>query len=159
MAEEIIEEYVENVPKFQTIGNLENAKRAFFNEEYDKFESDVLAKPYKFYTCYYKYSADYNGKPEFIGRNLNNGFNKQLEDYRKYLMCVFRCHKLINYMYQYTSLWIVNTPEDLSKIIGTIHDDFEWEELVTEESKKKFLNKFKKQEETDSELISECYLH
>ena len=159
MAEEIIDEVVEALPKFPTIGNLENGKRAFFNGDFEIFQKEVMSKPYRFFTCYYKYSSDYTGKPDFIARNLNNGFIKQLEDYRKYLMCVFRCTKVLNTMFSYTSLWIVNTTEDINKVIGSISEDFDWEEIKDESHKKSFLDEFRKQEENDQEIISECYLH
>lgn len=153
------EVYTEPTAKFSTIGNLEKAKRCFFNNEFDGFVSDVNTKPYKFFKTIYKYSSDYDGRPEFIARNLNGGFSKDLEDLRKYFMCVFRCNKVGDKVYQYSGHWIVNTNDELSKMLGSRFEDFEWIEVNTDDDKNTFLNEFKKSPEDSETVISEEYVH
>jgi hypothetical protein len=155
--EQIDEVYNDPVTKYSTIGNLENAKRAFFNNDYDGFLKEVKSKPYKLFVCSYNYSSDFDGRPEFIARNLNRGFVKDLEDNKKYFMCVFRCTKQEEKVYQYKSLWIVNTT-DLNTILGIRYDDFTWSEITDEFNTNTFFQDFKKQEENDN-LVSEDYLH
>ena len=43
------ETFEEPVKKFETITNMEDLKRAFFNGLYEEFETHVKASPYKFY--------------------------------------------------------------------------------------------------------------
>jgi hypothetical protein len=52
------ETFEEPVKKFETITNMEDLKRAFFNGLYEEFESHVKASPYKFYRVEYKYNGD-----------------------------------------------------------------------------------------------------
>ena len=51
---EIEETYNDPVAKFTTIGNLENSKRGFFNNDFELFVNELKAKPYKFYDVTYK---------------------------------------------------------------------------------------------------------
>ncbi len=154
---EDIENYSEPTTKFSTIGNLEKAKRSFFNNDHPGFVSEINSKPYKFYKTSYKYSSDYDGRPEFIARNLNGGFSKDLEDLRKYFMCVFRCNNVGDKIYSYDGHWIVNTNDQLSTILGSRYDDFNWTEMVTDEEKNKFMEEFKKVDE--NKVVSEEYVH
>jgi hypothetical protein len=158
MAEEVEETYIDPVTKYSTIGNLENAKRAFFNNDYDGFIKEINEKPYKFFVCNYKYSSDFDGRPDFIARNLNRGFVKDLEDNKKYFMSVFRCVKKEEKVYDYKSLWIVNTNDEISSILGSRYEDFSWTEITDDINKNTFFCDFKKQEENDN-IVSEDYLH
>lgn len=160
MTEEIEEVYNDPVAKYSTIGNLENAKRAFFNNDYDGFLKEIKAKPYKFYVSAYKYSEDLDERPEFIARNLNRGFVKDFEGSKKYFMSVFRCIKSTTRekSYEYTSLWIVNTTDGLDKILGSRYDDFTWTQYTDETNISSFFEDFKRKEEQDN-LVSEDYLH
>ncbi len=151
--EEVEETYNEPQAKFSTIGNLESAKRAFFNNQHDEFTKAIDQKEYKYMKCIYKYSSDYDNRPEFIARNFNRGLAKDLDDYRKYFMCVFRCIKKENNTYEYVSYWIVNTNDSIDKIIGSRYDDFEWNET----DKTLFIEKFNKSNEES--VISEDYVH
>lgn len=161
---EIEENYNDPVAKFTTIGNLENCKRGFFNNENELFISELKSKPYKFFDVTYKFSDDYTGRPSFIARNLNRGFVKDLEDFRKYFFVVFRCKEISEKTYSYASKWIVNTTDDIKKIIGERYDDFEWKEVnssgITEFNN--FINDFMKQDKTDEDvpgLVNEEYVH
>ena len=51
--EEEEETFEEVKPKFNTITNMEDIKRAFCNKEYDVFESLVQAHPFKYYRVQY----------------------------------------------------------------------------------------------------------
>ncbi len=152
------ENFNEPVVKYTTIGNLENAKKAFFNSDFETFKKELTSKPYKYYKCNYKFNDDYEGRPTFVARNLNNGFVKELDEFRKYFMVCFRCDEKEpnTKKYNYTSLWIVNTTDNIEKIISSRYDDFEWNEITIEDSNNSFFDEFKK---TDDIYISEEYLH
>jgi hypothetical protein len=115
------------VLKFDTIANLECAKRAFFNKDYVTFSEEIKAKPYQLYYVNYKFNTDMNDKLPYICSNLNTGFAKEFSDFTKYIFCCFRCIQpdtnIKNYLY--SSLWIINT-SDIQKILGSRYDDFEW---------------------------------
>ncbi len=152
------ETFEEPVKKFDTIANMEDLKRAFFNGLYDEFESHVKSAPYKLYRVEYKYNEDKDGAPEFSAKNLLKGFVRNLDDYRKYFMICFRCWKDLNEAkYQYKSLWIVNTLEPVRNVIGSFADDFEFvEELDTNA----FISDIKKLENIDgTQCIGESYVH
>lgn len=161
---EIEETFTDPVAKFTTIGNLENSKRGFFNNDFELFTNELKEKPYKFYNVSYKYFDDFTGRPSFIARNLNRGFVKDLEDFRKYFFVVFRCKEISEKTYEYSSKWIVNTTDDIKNIIGERYDDFEWKEVnsadITEFNN--FINDFMKLEKDDEDvpgLVSEDYVH
>jgi hypothetical protein len=156
--EQIEEIYNDPITKYSTIGNLENAKRAFFNNDYDGFVKEINSKPYKLFVCNYKYSSDYDGRPDFIARNLNRGFVKDLEDNKKYFMCVFRCIKKDDKIYDYKSLWIVNSNDQINLILGSRSEDFFWTEITDDLNKNTFFTDFNKQENNEN-IVSEDYLH
>lgn len=143
---------------FPTFGNLENCKRAFFTKDYETFEKELGDKHYLFFRVSYKHSSEeMDGKPEFIARNFLGGFVKELDDFRKYFFCVFRCVKpdRDESKYQYDSLWIVNTSE-LDKVYGDRKNDFCWTHVSRDEFKT-FVSEFKP---TDKEnVIAEKYVH
>ncbi len=152
------EVFEEPVKKFETIGNMEELKRAFFNGLYDEFETHLKASPYRFYKVEYKYNEDKDGAPEFSAKNLLKGFVRNLDDYRKYFMICFRCWKDSNETkYKYSSLWIVNTLEPVCNIIGSFSDDFVFEEVTGINN---FIADIKKIENIDETLcIGESYVH
>jgi hypothetical protein len=151
--EEVEVNYEDPVEKFQTFGNLEKSKQAFFNKKYDTFESELAKIPCKFFEATYKFSSDMDGKPSFIASNLNSGLVKELDDMRKYFLVVFRCVKT-DTGYTYTSMWISNTP-DVQCIYKSRYDDFEWTD-VSSDAPADFLARFRP---TDGEVVSEKYVH
>ena len=152
------ETFEEPVKKFETIVNMEDLKRAFFNGLYEEFESNVKSSPFKFYRVGYKYNGDKDGAPDFSAKNLLKGFVRNFDDYRKYFMICFRCWKDLNETkYKYSSLWIVNTLEPIRNIIGSFSDDFEFEE---ETDINTFISDIKKLVNIDETLcIGESYVH
>ena len=158
------EVYEEPLKKFNTLTNMEELKRGFFNKDYDIFESQVKNYPFKFYKVSYKYNFDKDGVPEFSAKNLLKGFVRNFDDYRKYFMICFRCWKHQDKSeYKYDSLWIVNTDEPLQNIIGSVYDDFEFENFNNLEQ---FIEMIKKLPETDEPVfingytcIGESYVH
>ena len=153
------EDYSEPVKKFECITNMEDMKRAFFNGDYDTFESAVREHKFPMFEASYKYSSDKDGAPEFVAINLVNGFVRNLEDYRKYLMACFRCNKIGDehlVKYEYKSYWIVNSLEPLSDIIGSNYEDFDWK-VISETEMSSFLMDIRKL--ADDVVLSEKYLH
>ena len=154
---------------FNTITNMEDIKRAFFNNELSLFEELVLQHPFKYYSSNYKYNNEKDGSPDYIAKNLLKGFVRNLEDFRKYLFVCFRCNiiDLENKKYEYKSLWIVNSNDSLKDIIGDIYDDFEFNEMNGDNINnnniyKDFLEYFKKldiDDDKNKNLINEVYLH
>ena len=65
---------VEKKPDYPTITNMENMKRALFNNEFEEFETLAKEQPYLFYNADYKYSHYMNGKADFMAKNLVSGF-------------------------------------------------------------------------------------
>jgi hypothetical protein len=162
------ENFEEPVKKFNTITNMEDIKRSFFGSEYLVFEEQVKQHNFKFYKVQYKYNSDKDGAPEFSAKNLLKGFVRNFDDYRKYFMICFRCWKnQTEPNYKYDSLWIVNTIEPISNIIGSTYDDFEFEETSDIDD---FIQQIKKLPESESEsdepiwingytCIGESYVH
>lgn len=155
---------------FSTICNMEDAKRAFFSKEYDTFKtiinqqstSNEVNNNLRFYKANYKWSDDNNGKPDFVARNLLRGFVQGLDPYRKYLMVCFRCILMDTETkkYKYPSYWIVNTDVDMKTLLGSIYDDYDFISVEEEEDVSKMLERMKKNEdENDSSLVGETYLH
>lgn len=162
--EEDDETFEEPVKKFDTITNMEDMKRAFFGGDYGAFEEQLKSHPFKLYKVGYKYNSDKDGVPEFSAKNLLKGFVRNFDDYRKYFMICFRCWKSQDKNeYKYDSLWIVNTNESIQNIIGSMWEDFEFNETSDFDD---FLNGIKKLPETDEPVytngytcIGESYVH
>jgi hypothetical protein len=164
------EEKFENpVKKFDTITNMEELKKAFFNGDYTLFEDMVKTNKLKFYNVEYKYNDDKDGSPDYSAKNLLKGFVRSFDDYRKYFMICFRCWKNQNNItYKYNSLWIVNTPEPLPNIIGSLYDDFNFVEITNIDDIDIFIQQIKKLPELDSDepvfingytCIGESFVH
>jgi hypothetical protein len=158
-------EYVEPPkPVYSLIANMEDIKRSFFSKDYDIAFELIKQHPFKFYKANYKHSSDFDGRPDFVARNLLRGFVQSLEEYRKYLMVCFRCIIIDPELkqYNYLSYWIVNTNDDLKTVLGDIYDDFDFILLEADESKENLLNIMKKNENDDDDdllLNGEVYLH
>jgi hypothetical protein len=149
------ESYEDPVKNFSTITNLEDIKRAFFNKEYDQFEKLIKEHNLKYYSASYKYESDKDGVQEFIAKNLLNGFVRSLDNFRKYFIVAFRCYKENDMKYSYPSLWILNSNDELSSIIGSLYDDFIFLEETNIDI---FLQNFRKVDKIDK-LLDEVYLH
>ena len=143
------------IPKksFSTITNMEDIKRSFFNKDYSLFNQLIKNFNFKFYRAEYKYSSDKDGSPEFIAKNLVKGFVRNLDDYRKYFIVSFRCYKNEN-NYNYPSLWIVNSNDDIKDIIESMYDDYIYKE---DNDIDIFLKDFEKVD--DENCIEELYVH
>lgn len=154
------DKYEPPAPKYTTIGNMEDLKRAFFTSEYGQFEELVKSTSYKFYTATYKYSTDKNGAPDYSARNLLSGFVRSLDDYRKYFMVCFRCVRVSENpnTYSYPSYWIVNTNDPIS-FVGSSVEDFDFTELTDLEQITQLLFSMRKMDEQISGLIGEAYVH
>jgi hypothetical protein len=155
------DDIVEESPKIDlpTITNMEEIKRAFFNNEYDIFQDLIKDHNFGYFNVEYKFSSENDNKPEYIAKNLVGGFVRNIEDFAKYFLVCFRCYKIEN-TYIYHSLWMVNIKTDnylesIKKVIGTVYDDFTFTPVDNVES---FLNNLQKKEITD-ELIIEKYVH
>lgn len=151
-------------PVYSTITNMEDIKRAFFCKEYDTFQQLARQQPFKYYKANYKYAEDNTDRPAFVAKNLLRGFVQNLDDYRKYLMVGFRCVSHIDSNnathYRYPSYWIVNSNDELKTILGSLYDDFEFISVEEPERIVRMLRRMEKNEdENDSELIGEVYLH
>jgi len=157
------EDFSEPVKKFECITNMEDLKRAFFNGEYETFNTAVKTTSFPLYSANYKYSSDNDGKAEFAAKNLVGGFVRNLEDFRKYLMVCFRC-KLVSAeaepsRYEYKSYWIVNTNEPLINVIGSVYEDFDFVKIEST-SIDDFLEIIKRtDEDSSSSALVEKYLH
>ena len=155
------ETFEEVKPKFNTITNMEDIKRALCSKEYENFETLVQAHPFKYYNVQYKYASDKDGAPEFVAKNLVRGFVRSLEDYRKYIFVGFRCvlTEPEKKVYTYPSMWIVNSTDPLVNIIGSLYEDFEFVE-VSQENLAKFMVDFRKTNFDEStNVIDELYAH
>lgn len=158
------ETFEEPVKKFETITNMEDLKRAFFNGDYGLFETQVKTHPFKFYKVGYKYDSDKDGVPDFSAKNLLKGFVRSFDDYRKYFMICFRCWKYQHEVkYKYESFWIVNTNEPIHNIIGSTEEDFVFEEVIDIDN---FISNIKKLPDSDDDVyvneytcIGESYVH
>jgi len=162
--EEELDVVEESKVKANVIVNMEEIKRAFFNNEIEQFIQLIKQHQFAYYRATYKYSSDNNGKPEYIAKNLVGGFVRNMEDYSKYFLTCFRCYKNEN-SYEYPSLWIVNIgPSDdqvfsIEDVIGSLYDDYDFVP-VTETMMDDFLNDLeKKANGSDDNLIIEKYVH
>ena len=157
------DESFEEVKKSYTIiHNMEDIKRAFFNKEYELFEELVKQHEFIYYRVSYKYSSDNDNKPDYIARNLLKGFGRALDDYRKYLLVCFRCKEYEPKKYEYNSLWIVNTKDDLKTVIGSFYDDFDFQlqTFDVENSIHNFLEELRKKDlDIETNIIGETYIH
>jgi len=156
------ESFEESKKSYTIIHNMEDIKRAFFNKEYESFEELSKQHEFIYYKVSYKYSSDNDRKPDYVARNLLKGFGRALDDYRKYLLVCFRCKEYEPIKYDYNSLWVVNTKDDLKTVIGSFYDDFDFQ-LQTfddENSMSKFLEEFRKKElDVELNIIGETYIH
>lgn len=158
------ETFEEPVKKFDTIMNMEELKRAFFNKDYMVFEEQIKSNSLKFYKVGYKYNSDKDGAPDFSAKNLLKGFVRNFDDYRKYFMICFRCWKNQHEIkYKYDSYWIVNTNEHIHNVIGSMAEDFDFFETSDIDD---FISQIKKLPETDEPVwineyscIGESYVH
>jgi hypothetical protein len=157
------ENYELPVPKFTTIGNMEDLKRAFFSGEYSQFEEIVKASPYKFYQATYKFASDKNGAPDYSARNLIKGFTRSFDDYRKYFMICFRCIQSLDssteLKYSYPSIWIVNAIEPIENIIGSNVENFDLVEASDPDYIKELLLQMRKMDKETPGLIGEGFVH
>jgi hypothetical protein len=156
--EEIVDE-IEIVPKYPTICNMEDMKRAFFSGEYELFrimfcDQQKTDNKLKLYRVNYKFASDFDRKPDFMARNLLSGFVQSLDDFRKYFMICFRCIKTEFNTYIYQSHWIVNTDANIKTVLGSIYDD---NEFIVHDDINLFLSDFEKK--TSDKIIGEVYLH
>jgi len=154
------DEIKEVKPVYSTITNMENMKRAFFNKDYVNFQEEMKIHPFKMYKANYNYSNDNDGRPDFVARNLLRGFVQGLDDYRKYLLVCFRCilRDVENKYYDYPSYWIVNSNDELSVILGSLYDDYEFTSIESDETKLNMMLEMEKKED-DEYVIGESYLH
>lgn len=151
------ENYEDIKKEYPIIVNLEELKRSFFsqeNEEHRPFETILQENNFKYYRVCYKYSEDMDNRPEYMAKNLNNGFVQRFDEYRKYLFSCFRCMKNEN-KYEYYSYWLYNSMEDINKVFDGMIDDFRINEIKNEE----FVKNFNRMDENDENLINEKYLH
>lgn len=160
------ETFEDPVKKFDTIINMEELKRAFFSKDYETFESQIKSSQLKFFNVKYQYDYEMENKLEYMAKNLLNGFIKKFDKYKKYFMICFRCwkHQYEN-KYKYESIWIVNTNEKISNMIGDFVDDFIFTEITDVDY---FISNIKKLDNIDYDeavfinnytCISEEYVH
>jgi len=156
------ESFEESKKSYTIIHNMEDIKRAFFNKEYESFEELIKQHEFIYYKVSYKYSSDNDRKPDYVARNLLNGFGRALDDYRKYLLVCFRCKEYEPAKYEYNSLWIVNTKDDLKTVIGSFYYDFDFQlqTFDVENNITHFLEEFRKKKiGGDTNIIGETYIH
>lgn len=150
-------------PVYSTIVNMEDIKRAFFNKEYETFNTLIGQHPFKYYQVNYKYASDNTGRPTYVAKNLLRGFVQGLDDYRKYFIVCFRCiltNKETN-EYSYPSYWIVNSNDDIKNILGSLYDDYDFNLVEDQDEITSLLKKMEKAQgdDQDDTLIGEIYLH
>jgi len=150
------QEVIEHKVVHSKIGNLENVKRAFFSDHFDEFKNLIATQDpqFKYFSAFYIYGDDYNESPEFIVKNRNRGFSqlKLFENKRSYLLAKFVCYKH-NSRTIFESYWVVNSNDDLEKIMEEEYSNFEFIEVSTDFVLNKFL-------ESDNEnWISVDYIH
>jgi hypothetical protein len=162
------ETFEEPVKKFDTITNMEEIKRDFFNGELEKFDQSIKSSQLRLFRANYKYNGDKDGAPEFAAKNLLKGFVKNFEGQTKYFMVCFRCwkedDKATMSAYSYESLWIINTPNDPKDILGGFADDFDFVNIELTEPTKldPFLESIRKITENSTnfdKLVGESWVH
>ena len=156
------ETFEDPVKTFDTVTNMEDLKRAFFNDDFPTFEKCVIENNLKFYNVTYKFSSDKDGAAEFSATNLVGGFARNFEEYKKYFMICFRCWKLIDSdinKYLYESVWLINTLEPIQNVIGDLYDDFDFVEINDSETFFDLIKKANGKWKEEYECIKEKYVH
>ena len=150
----------EEQPKFTIITNMEDIKRSFFSGDYDEFKKLVILHPFKMYSGEYLYASDKDGSPDYSARNLVKGFVRNFDDYRKYFMICFRCYQHQNEIttYTYPSLWILNSNDSITNILGSSAEDYKLTEILPEQIDN-FLKSFEKITDETTNMIAENYVH
>ena len=162
--EDIEENYQEPVRKFNTFGNLENAKRAFVSRDYDKFEQELKLAPYCFFRSTYNYPSLFDGKFDFIAANFTSGLVQELDNYRKYFFVVHRCVQPTSTekKYEFKSMWIVNT-SSVEDIYGDRYNDFTFSQVDSSNTEeldcflKEFRHQYVLEETTEENVNTEVY--
>ena len=153
------EDIKEKIKSYDTITNMEDLKRSFFNDDYENFESLIKSNNFKFYNVTYKYDTDKDNCPDYSAMNLVKGFVRNFDNYRKYFMICFRCNQEDKNIqkYNYNSLWVVNTKEPIQNIIGSLYDYFNFDENVNLD---KFLIDIRKINDFENNnCIAESFVH
>jgi len=143
-------------PSFSTFSNMEDVKRACFNNQFESFKQLCDEQGYLFYEGEYNYNSDMDGKPDFVAGNLVTGFVRNLDDKKKYFLNCYRCYANEDNTYRYVSYWIVNTDSPLTEVTKGCSDDFTMTK-VEKDNLDEFLQKF--QASTEDNLVNERYLH
>ncbi|XWV24672.1 putative ORFan [Tupanvirus deep ocean] len=125
---EIEETFEEPTTKLPITVSLEPCKKKFFDGDMEAFTTEVKSGKFKVYSGEYVDAADYEGRPEFIVKNLVNGFSHQLESKRKYLFTAFKCTKTDG-KYNISAVWICNCTLPMDQVVPEMHTYFTWEEL------------------------------
>lgn len=161
--EEEEENHTEKKKQYSTITNTESIKRHFFNGELEEFNNEIKQHPFHYYTANYKYNSDKDGAMEFSATNLLRNFVKNMDNFRKYFIIVFRCYK-VGSNYEYESSWIVNTNDNLNEVLEDFYEEFEF--VKVNENIENFLKDMEKKMTTDDypvinnrTLIGEFYVH
>lgn len=154
-AEDVETNYEDPVIKYDTVGNLENSKRAFFTDKDSTIlKTELSTKPYQLYHIEYKYSSDYDGSMDFVARNVVHGMMNNYDSFRKYMFMVYRCYVVDNKrQYKYDG-YVVSNTSDIQKVLGDKYDDFTWTQMTDiDEFMMHFVNS------TEENLLHESYLH
>jgi len=156
MTEEI-QEINTKLSKHQLTASLEPCKSKFFSND-ASFLNDIIDNNFQVYYGEYVDIADYDGKPEFIVKNLVKGFVQQLDNERKNLFTAFKCTKDENY--QISSLWICNCVSPLVEIVPSMNENFALEKLNINDADDvtKILSIFNKND-NDPKLVTIQFLH
>jgi hypothetical protein len=155
--EEIIKDPVKQV---EQIMNLEEAKRYFFNGEYQQFIDNVKNNGLRLFKGVYNFSNYQDGSPKYAAKNRLNGFVRDFDDYRKYFIASFRCIEKSEKEYEYTSLWLVNTNENIDILVPGFSEDHTI--VLFDGNIEDFTNElsvYKRSEEQPENLVGEVFLH
>lgn len=122
------EEVIQDIQvKLPTTANLEPLKSKFFTGDMEGFKTELTNGKFTAFMGKYNFDSDYDGSPQFVVKNLLNGFPRQLEDKRKYLFVAFRCVKNgSTSSYSITSVWVTNCTLPFNEVIPEKYDDFTW---------------------------------
>ena len=71
----------EKIKSYDTITNMEDLKRSFFNDDYENFELLIKSNNFKFYNVTYKYDSDKDNCPDYSAMNLVKGFVRNFDNY------------------------------------------------------------------------------
>ena len=127
-AEQPEETFEEQVTKLPITGSLEPCKKAFFDGNNVTFLSELQSGKYQVYTGVYRDIDDYQGRPDFVLKNLTNGFVHQLEDKRKYIFAAFKCTK-IDDKYEISAAWICNSTLSVDHVVDELYSYFTWNQV------------------------------